>query len=139
MSVILFEKTEVYQELANSFEELKHLFTSRSWGDEQFYKALRRLYFANVATFLCQYHDNTPLSENELTALDPFQQLDGKRTLNRPIAESAYRFLAAWSSLKYNLCTNDGEKYQARESYAFVESLALRISQEVLEVLQNQV
>ena len=67
MSVIQFSKDQVFQELADSFEELKDLLFHRNWKDERFYKALRRLYFANVATYLCQYHDDSPLSVSELS------------------------------------------------------------------------
>src|SRR5215208_2884737 len=93
MSVILFQSTEVYQEMADAFEEIKYLLKYRSWGDERFYKALRRLYFANVATYLCQYHDDSPLSQEELTAIESFQKLDGKRRLNRTPVQSINAFL----------------------------------------------
>src|SRR5947209_4300491 len=125
MSVILFHKTDAYQEMADAYEELKHLLDFRSGRDEQFYRALRRLYFANVATYLCQYHDDSPLSQDELTGIDPFQELAGKRTVNRSLVESINAFLSAWSSLKYNCTTNDGEEYIAKDSYAFMDDLAL--------------
>jgi hypothetical protein len=82
MSVILFTKEEVYQELADAYEVLKRILTYRSENDMKFYKALRWLYFANAATFLCQYHDDTPLSKEELSAVDPFIELEGKQTLS---------------------------------------------------------
>jgi hypothetical protein len=98
-----------------------------------FYRALRRLYFANVATYLCQYHDDSPLSQDELAAIDPFTKLQGKRTPNRSLVESNNAFLSAWGGLKYNLVTNDGEQYLAKESFEFLEDLALSLSRAVLE------
>jgi hypothetical protein len=122
----------LFQELADSFEELKTLLPHRSWSDDRFYKALRRLYFANVATYLCQYHDDSPLSATELSAIEPFVELTGRKTPGRPLENSAHAFLEAWSDLKYNLRTNDGEQYTARDSYEFMEYLALWIAKEVL-------
>ena len=133
MSVILFSKNEVYKTMTNSFEDLKHLLRYRSWDDGRFYTALRRLYFANVATFLCQYHDNSPLHTDELSSIDTFTDFAGKRTFTRPMQESALDLLAAWNSLKYNLVTNDGEHYKAQDSYEFMEMLALWFCREVLE------
>ena len=133
MSVILFQKTSVYQELANAFEELKHLLRFRSWDDGRFYRALRRLYFANVASYLCQYHDDSPLPPEELTAIDPFVALQGKRTPTRTPVESINAFLSPWNGLKYNLITNDGEQYKACDSYEFLEDLTQSLCRAVLE------
>jgi hypothetical protein len=135
MSVILFHKSGVYQTMANVFEDLKHVLKYRSWGDGRFYTALRRLYFANVATFLCQYHDDSPLGEAELAAIDTFMELEGKRNPRRSLAESAEAFVSAWSSLKYNLITNDGEHYKAEDSYEFIEQLALTFCHEAMKQL----
>jgi hypothetical protein len=137
MSVILFEKEEVYQQMADAFEDLKHLLRYRSWGDGRFYKALRRLYFANVACYLCQYHDDSPLSAEELITIDPFMELTGKKRVERSPVKSASLFLEAWSSLKYNLTTNDGEEYIARDSCAFLDDLAQQFSREVLHITEQ--
>ncbi len=131
MSVMLFSKNGVYQMMADAFEELKGLLQDHTWKDERFYKALRRLYFANVATFLCQYHDDSPLSKDELTTIDPFQGLEGKPDPSRQQLDSLHGFLSAWNSLKYNLVTNDGEKYLAKDSFDFIEQLAQTFSLEV--------
>jgi hypothetical protein len=133
MSVILFAKKDVYQEMADAFEDLKRVLAYRSWSDGVFYKALRRLYFANVAAFLCQYHDDSPLSAKELANIDPFIELTGKRRPERSLIESAHAFLAAWASLKYNLTTNDGEEYKATKSSEFMDGLALSFCSAVLE------
>ena len=133
MSVILFSKNEVYKTMANAYEDLKHLLVHPGENDERFYKALRRLYFANVATFLCQYYDDSPLHPDELTNIDPFQELEGKQTPTRPWRESLHDFLSAWSSLKYNLVTNDGEQYLAKDSYEFMEMLSMWLCRAVLE------
>src|SRR5947208_16967681 len=99
MSVILFSKHEVYQQLADAYEGLKHLRLSQGKDyDAHFYKSLRRLYFANVATYLCQYHDDSPLEPNELCALDPFQELQGKADIQATDVEELSRFLEAWRS-----------------------------------------
>src|SRR6266446_8496774 len=101
MSVILFAKEEVYQDLADAYERLKYLRYNRTQEkDAQFYKSLRRLYFANVATWLCQYHDDSPLSESELTHIDPFMELDGKNRFTSDL-EALHAFLSAWGSLQY--------------------------------------
>jgi hypothetical protein len=133
MSVRLFAKEEVYQELADAYEDLKHIVMYRYDGDEKFYQTLRRLYFANVATFLCQYHDDTPLPKEELSAVDPFMELEGKRNLERSLLESLHSFLSAWRLLRYNLVTNDGEMYIAKSSYEYLDDLAQLFSREVAE------
>src|SRR5215211_7976078 len=134
MSVILFDPSEVYQDLADAYEGLKWHLRGRV-TDEVFYKALRRLYFANVATYLCQYHDDSPLSPEELQAISPFQTLDPNLEVgfSRTSPQLAHQFLSAWSHLKYNLVTNDGECYQARDSFEQLDALALRIAEDVLE------
>jgi Ser/Thr protein kinase RdoA (MazF antagonist) len=137
MSVILFAKEAVYQDLADAFEDLKHVVLYRSGDDECFYQALRRLYFANVAAFLCQYHDDSPLRAGELSSIDPFIELTGKQHPERSLGDSAHAFLAAWDSLRYNLTTNDGEAYKAAQSYAFLDNLALTLSREVLKRQQT--
>jgi hypothetical protein len=83
MSVILFSPQEVYKDLADSYESLKGFMRLHAYmvfneeADGKFYKALRRMYYANVACFLCQYHDDTPLGEDELKSISTFQELQG--------------------------------------------------------------
>jgi len=135
MSVILFSKDEVYQDLADAYERLKYLCFNRSQEkDNQFYKSLRRLYFANVATYLCQYHDDSALPEEELTHIDTFMELEGKNRFESNL-EALNTFLSAWGSLKYNLITNDGEYYQATEAARTVHDLADLFSREVISQL----
>src|SRR5256885_1471752 len=115
MSVILFSKGEVFQELADAYEGLKPLLrpiASQEEEDEEFYLALRRLYFANVATYLCQYHDETPLSAEELQGIDPFVGLQGHTKPLTTKLVMLYTFLSAWGLVKYNLTTNAGETYE---------------------------
>src|SRR5437763_14439337 len=116
MSVILFSKTEVYQDLADAYERLKYLRYNRTQETyDQFYKALRRLYFANVATYLCQYHDETPLSQEALMHIDPFVSIEGNNRFAGDL-EALAVFLSAWGRVQYNLMTNDGERYRATEA-----------------------
>jgi hypothetical protein len=139
MSVILFSKSEVYQELANAYEGLKHLL--RPYGeieDAKFYKSLRRLYYANVATYLCQYHDDTPLLESELKSIDTFQEISGVVDTYSLDEVRLYRFVSAWNSLQYNLTTNDGEVYQAKESSEYLTSLVDQWTRRVLESLAGE-
>ena len=135
MSVILFSKSEVYQEMADSYEGLKHLV--REYGDaindEKFYKSLRRLYFANVATYLCQYHDDNPLSDEELKSVDTFMEIEGKRNEFKTNTQDLHEFLSAWGSLQYNLVTNDGEEYEAKEAKAYIEKLVRMWTKEIVE------
>lgn len=124
MSVRLFSRTDDFQPLADAYETLKPLLGSQWSGtNEQFYKALRRLYFANVATYLCTYHDDTPLSEDELTAIEPFQELKGQPKANATPLACAYEFMRVWGQLKYNLITTDGEEYVATHSHQFMNRL----------------
>src|SRR5437763_16223722 len=117
MSVILFSKTEVYQDLADAYERLKYLRYNRTQETyEQFYKALRRLYFANVATYLCQYHDNTSLLAAEAKSIDGFTELQGRCDSVTRKMDLFHKFLCAWRALQYNLVTNDGEKYTPIEA-----------------------
>ena len=131
MSVILFDPREVYLDMADAYEGLKHRLHTSEDADARFYTALRRIYFANVATFLCQYHDDTPLRPDELAAISPFQHVAGaaQAGVRSSTAELAQHFCAAWSALKYNLVTNDGEMYQACDSFAYLEALAVRIAE----------
>ena len=78
MSVILFAKEQVYRKLADAYEGLHGLLHASREDDERFYKSLRRLYFANVATFLCQYHNEPGLPQEELIGIDTFSALQGK-------------------------------------------------------------
>jgi hypothetical protein len=57
----------------------------------------------------------------------------GTRHPERSLEESAHEFLSAWSSLKYNLTTNDDEEYKAANSSEFMNELVLAFSQAVLE------
>lgn len=138
MSVILFSKSDVYQDLANMYEGLKRHIQATSDEDYKFYKSLRRLYFANVATFLCQYHDDSPLSKDELQEIDPFIDLQGKAIPGMSLLEKLNLFLGSWGSLQYNLVTNDGEMYQGKEAYEYINYLALRLSREVVEILLRE-
>ena len=61
----------------------------------------------------------------ELGAIDPFQELEGKRTPSRSPVESMNAFLSVWGGLKYNLVTNAGEEYVAKDSCKFMKDLAL--------------
>jgi hypothetical protein len=136
VSVILFAKASVYQELADAYEGLKHLRLSvTAEQDQVFYTSLRRLYFANVATYLCQYHDETPLAASELAAIDPFSELQGTAKLERTPVANLHAFLDAWGSLQYNLVTNDGEQYEAKDGYAYIADLAEYFSREVARIL----
>jgi len=138
VSVILFTKEEVYQDLADAYERLKYLRYDRSQEkDGQFYKSLRRLYFANVATYFCQYHDDTPLSENELTHIDSFKELQGEDRFTSDL-EALDAFLSAWGRLQYNLVTNDGERYQAKEAFTVIAGLAELFSREVVSNLTKK-
>src|SRR3712207_4633471 len=82
--------------MANAYEELNGLLMLRP-DDYRFYMALRRLYYSNVAAYLCQYHDDSPLTAAKLTAIDSFMELEGKRTPGRSLVESAHDFLDAWA------------------------------------------
>jgi hypothetical protein len=143
MSVILFNShSTVYAELAQSYEGLKQ-YISRSFtedDDYHFYKALRRIHFANVGCFLCQYHDDSPLGDDELCAIDPFQ--DPLLRENPPAMtprQLVEQFVEAWSHLKYNLVTNDGEEYQAMESYQILEDLAIEYQRCLNSVEQSSI
>ena len=131
MSVILFDPSDVYQEMADAYEGLKHRLPATEQADARFYKALRRIYFANVATFLCQYHDDTPLRPEELCAISPFQHLagDARAGDRATAAEQAEQFCSAWARLTYNLVTNDGEMYHACDSFALLEALAAQMAE----------
>lgn len=137
MSVILFEKCEVYQELADGYEGLKSCLESSEESDIKFYKSLRRLYFANVATYLCQYHDEVGLTNKDLPFIDPFMSLQGKADPMKSTLAKAHDFLSSWGSLRYNLVTNDGEEYHPIEAYGYINEVALRISREVIEQAVN--
>lgn len=134
MSVILFPSTGVYQEMAGAYESLRSVLPRTEAERNRFYKALRRLYFANVATFLCQYHDATPLSNEELTGIETFQTVEGHAT-QLSTTRAAYQFLQAWGSLKYNLVTNDGEEFRATDSFNYLTSIAEQCARAALECL----
>ena len=138
MSVILFAKVEVYQSLADAYEGLKRLVQSSDDEDTQFYKSLRRLYFANVATYLCQYHDEPGLTNKDLPPIDPFLNLQGKADPMKSTLEKGNEFLHNWGRLAYNLVTNDGEAYHPRQAYRYINELAIRISRNVIVQAVNQ-
>lgn len=141
MSVILFSKAAVYQEMADAYEGLKHLLKLLyAVEDEEtkFYTSLRRLYFANVAAFLCQYHDETPLSPEELQAIDPFAEIQGRAKPFTTSLVNLQTFLRAWGSLRYNLTTNAGERYEPKEAFPYMEGLARRLTEAVVEQLVNE-
>jgi len=50
----------------------------------------------------------------------------------RRFCVSTIAFLNAWGLLRYNLVTNDGERFVARDAYAYIEDLAQRISEPAL-------
>ena len=138
MSVILFTKGEVYQEMADSYEGLKSVMRSAYMpftqeDDAKFYMALRRLYFANVAAYLCTYHDDSPLGADELAGIDPFTDLQGHANPLLTTEEKIAQFLSALGSLTYNLITNGGEMYVAKESFEYLETLARRYSRAYFE------
>ncbi len=132
MSVILFSSSDdIYSTLSRSYEGLKDFTTQYTYrtfsqdDDYRFYKALRRLYFANVACFLCQYHDDSPLPPAELQGIETFTNFQlGQRDIHMSNQKLVKEFFDAWGSLKYNLCTNDGELYKAIDSYEYMEGLA---------------
>lgn len=132
MSVILFNKGEVFQRLADAYEGLKQVIEASEEDDKSFYKSLRRLHFANVATYLCQYHDDTLLSDAELAGIDPFISLQGEADPLQSDLEKLNQFIGEWSHLQYNLVTNDGEEYQATTAYEFMNGLAMRLSRAVV-------
>lgn len=140
MSVILFSTDEVYKQMADAYEGLKHFQGPTRLckdDDERFYKSLRRLYFANVASYLCQYHDDTQLSKEELAAVDPFQELTGT-DLGKDDIEDLCEFLCSWGELKYNLVTNDGEAYRPVDAYVYIEWLVFFFSREVAKSLTKK-
>src|SRR5205807_1458607 len=103
MSVILFSKDEVYTEMANAYESLKHLLFydgKRDERDIEFYTSLRRLYFANVAAWLCNYHDDeSPLSAQELGCIDTFDLLDaGRHQFPNNHFLHLHKLVRAWGS-----------------------------------------
>lgn len=139
MSVILFSKKEVYQKMADSYETMssiynRHFYISDPESHKQnFYRSLRRMYFANVATFLCQYHDETP--ETDLSFIDPFTELEGKNHYDyMTIEEGVDQFLQAWSSLEYNTTTNDGEQYIAKEGHEFLKNYGYNLGRLLAEI-----
>lgn len=125
--------------MARSYEGLKgymrrHAYRSFADEDEVFYKALRRLYYANVATYLCQYHDSTPLSDDELRSIDTFDRfVPAQCGMDVEPGKLIKEFLEAWGSLKYNLITNEGECYKAAESYEYIEGLAHHYARTLIE------
>ncbi len=138
MSVILFAKSGLYQDMADSYEGLKPFMVARHGiimpdEDAAFYTALRRLYFANVAAYLCTYHDETPLRPEELTAIDPFVAMHGHADPSVSTVEQVYRFIHALRSLTYNLVTNAGEEYIAKNSLEYMEGLARRFTLALFE------
>lgn len=128
--------------MADSYETLESVYNRHFYGSAQaeekkqaFYKALRRMYFANVATFLCQYHDGSPETGLD-TLIDPFQELEGKNHYDyMPIEEAVNQFLQAWSALKYNLITNDGEMFVAKESYELLNNYASNLGSLLAEIM----
>jgi hypothetical protein len=138
MSVILFSRSEVYKEMADSYEGLKACLTRAGYScsenyDYQFYNSLRRLYFANVATFLCQYHAHTPEDIKNIS-IDTFADFPkGTPNDHSTILERADVFLQAWSSLQYNLITNDGEQFIPKQAQEFIQNYAERLARCVIE------
>ena len=123
MSVMLLNITGVYQDMATAYAGLKQALHQTADDEQRFYRALRRMYYANVAAFLCQYHDDTPLSEDKLTSIDTVQHIPSEDPSIR-VQDCAQLYLEAWWSLKYNTVTNDGEVYKAEDSYALLQALS---------------
>ena len=132
MSVILFSShKDVFSTMAQSYEGLKEFtligayLCFDAYTDYRFYKALRRLYFANVACYLCQYHDDTPLPPSDLQRIETFADFKAPQPdRSATYEEMIQAFLSAWSAVKYNLRTNDGEFYKAIDSFDHIEGFA---------------
>ena len=106
-----------------------HYMSFTEEDDSQFYMALRRLHFANVACFLFQYHDDTPLGADELSAIETFaEDMTGKPVIGVTSLQLVSRLLRAWESLKYNLRMNAGELFIAQQSFDYINNLAARYS-----------
>jgi hypothetical protein len=130
MSVILFNKNEIYQDMADAYESLKEFMRAMGYrsfsqdDDTKFSKALRRLYFANVASFLCQYHDDTPEKGDISQLIDPFVDVQGHSLPELSPAELIWSFTKDLQSLEYNLCTNDGGVFVEQASLEYIKDLA---------------
>lgn len=129
MSVILFEPSEVYLDLAISYEKLKdfcrfHDKTFTEDEDNQFYKSLRRMYFANVACYLCQYHCNNSINTEGISTfkIDLKKLAKEDKEVQNP-EDYISDFLDAFGALEYNLCTNDGENYIAEQAFSLLKGL----------------
>ena len=140
MSVILFHSSEVYTELAKAYESLKpyRLYEVEVKSDA-FYGALRRLYFANVAAFLCNYHDETELDQETLASIETFSDFGPVQgDSDKDLHELVYDFCSAWGSLEYNLYTNGGELYKPQESYELLSKMANSYMKASIRCLNEQ-
>ena len=85
-----------------------------------------------MASFLCQYHDDTPEDISKLD-IDPFSDFpEGKPDRQKNTLANAHAFLLAWNRLKYNLVTNDGEQFIAKEAQDFIEDYASSMSRHII-------
>ena len=138
MSVILFNKDEVYQKMADAYEEMKYVFT---FGEDQeakarkFYSNLRKLYYCNVATYMYQYNTEVGRVDGNF---EPFVGLEGKPDMSKKLYESLSNFLDAWSSLQYNLVANDGTHFMAKDVEEFIQGLIEVFSTELCSRIKNK-
>ena len=134
MSVILYSKKEVYQQMADAYEELKYVFvfgTDVEKNDLKFYKALRQLYFCNVATYLYQYDNTEPASYS-------FNELQGIPDKSKKAYESLSSFVHAFTSLTYNLIANDGSQFTVLEAIDIIQQFIIVFTMEVCDRLKQK-
>jgi hypothetical protein len=86
------------------------------------------MYFANVATYLLSVHDDTPLSEDELQGIEPFDKIERRFQPFSTNLTNLHAFLCAWGSLQYNLVTNDG-------SHAYMHRVSAASKQIVCQII----
>lgn len=137
MSVILYSKQEVYQQMADAYEELKYVFvfgTDVEKTDVKFYKALRQLYFCNVATYLYQYDHSGFTKPTEYS----FQELQGVPDKSKKAYESLSSFSHAFTSLTYNLIANDGSQFTVLEAIDTIQQLLIVFTMEVCDRLKQK-
>lgn len=141
MSVILYTKKEVHQKMADAYEELKYVFvlgTIVEKTDEKFYKAMRQLYFCNVATWLYQYGKERAFKPEELAVIDSFDELKGNPDYTKKLHESLSDFTHAWTSLTYNLIANDGTQFIQREAVETIEQLIVVFTMELCDRIRQK-
>ena len=130
MSVMLFTSSGIYKTMAESYEGLKRFTTSHTCriftqdDDRRFYNALRRLYFANLVCHLCDCPDDIPFPSGVQEEIRMFSQAATYKSSGAVTEVLVDNFLGAWTRLKEELHTNDGELYKAVDSYEYMEELA---------------